>query len=48
MKRAQWARENSAFLHSLLSERHPEYLTNLRRAERQVDLELARAVRRES
>ena len=46
-KRAQWARENSAYLHSLLSERHPDYVTTLRRAERRVDLELARAARRE-
>jgi hypothetical protein len=47
-KRAQWAKENSAYLHSLLSERHPEYLATLRSAERQVDLELARATRQES
>jgi hypothetical protein len=46
-KRAQWARENSVYLHSLLSERHPDYLSTLRRAERRVDLELARTARRE-
>ena len=46
-KRAQWARENSAYLHSLLSERHPDYLTSLQRDERRVDPELGRAVRRE-
>ena len=48
MKRAQWARENSAYLQSLLSERHPEYLTALRRAERQADRDVTRAARRES
>jgi hypothetical protein len=42
-KRAHWARENSAYLHMLLSERHPEYLATLRSAERQIDLELSRA-----
>jgi hypothetical protein len=46
-KRAQWAKENSAYLHGLLSERNPDYLTALRRAERRVDLEQARAARRE-
>ena len=44
-KRAQWARENSAYLHGLLGERHPEYLATLRRTERRVDSELARATR---
>jgi len=40
-KRAQWARENSAYLNRLLSEKDPEYLATLRHAERHVDLELA-------
>ncbi len=40
-KRAQWARENSAYLHRLLSEKDPEYLAALRCAERRVDRELA-------
>ena len=47
-KRAQWARENSAYLHRLLSEKDPEYLTALRRAERQADRDVTRAARRES
>jgi hypothetical protein len=42
-KRAHWARENSACLHRLLSERHPEFLATLESAERQVDLEMSRA-----
>ena len=42
-KRAHWARENSAYLHRLLSERHPEYLATLQSAERQVDREMSRA-----
>jgi hypothetical protein len=42
-KRAHWARENSAYLHRLLSERDPGYLAALRSAERQIDRELARA-----
>jgi hypothetical protein len=39
-KRAQWARENSAYLNRLLSEKDPGYLATLRHAERHVDLEL--------
>ena len=39
-KRAQWARENSAYLNRLLSEKDPEYLATLRHAEHRVDLEL--------
>ena len=42
-KRAHWAQENSAYLHRLLSERHPEYLAALLCAEYQVDGELSRA-----
>jgi DNA-binding phage protein len=40
-KRAHWARENSAYLHKLLTEKDPEYLAALRRAERRIDLELS-------
>ena len=39
-QRAQWAQENSAYLHRLLSEQDPEYLATLRHAEHRVDLEL--------
>jgi len=41
-KRTHWARENSAYLNRLLSDKHPEYLTALRRAEVQVDRELSK------
>ena len=41
-KRAQWARENSTYLHRLLSERQPGFAAALRSAELHVDLELSR------
>jgi hypothetical protein len=42
-KRAEWARENSAYVHKLLADRHPDFAASLRAAERLVDIEMSGA-----